>query len=203
MTPLMRLSSFIVFIFLCFNSFAQYDKMRFKPIKEEIKTDFECSIRFEGYDTELLVDKKECDFIKLLGYTQPSILRVAPDLELIRVFASTSIVNKHYFIDLIFDIQSTQAIANYGGIFKDSKIKIHFLNGEFIYLSNLKTDKGKLSKTEDKTIFKAAYLLADYEAKMLKKYLVSDIEVIWSNGLEKYPVENIHLFKHQLTCLDK
>ncbi len=181
---------------------AQYDHMRFKPESEKPDHSQPCKIVFDGYDQKLLVDKKEFAYEKLLGYTHPSIKQLAPDLELIEVFASTSIVDGYHFLDIQVIFHSPQAKANYGGITKNANIKIRFINDEYIYLPALKTDAGTINADRSKTIFKNSYQLQDYEIKMLKKMYVDELEVVWRFGLEKYPIENINLFRRQLSCLD-
>lgn len=184
-------------------SFSQYDHMRFKPSSDNIEAEPNCSISFDGFDEKLLVNKKEFSFEKLFGYTHPSIQQMAPDLELIEVYCSNSIIDGYYFLDIQVIFHSPQAKANYGGIAKNSNIKLRFLNDEYIYVPALKSDNGTLSKDGTKTIFKNSYQLQEYEIKMLKKYYLDELEIIWRFGLEKYPVENINLFKRQLDCLDR
>ncbi len=181
---------------------AQYDEMRFKPVALTDDKEPTCQLVFDGYDEQLLVNKKEFAAEKLLGYTHPSILKMAPDLELIEIFIANSLIDGYHFMDLQVIFHTPQAKTNYGGITKNSNLKIRFLNDEHIYLNALKTDLGSLSKDGTKTIFKSSYQLNEYEIKMLKRHYLDEIEIVWRFGLEKYPIENINLFKQQLACLD-
>ncbi len=195
----------LTFILLCILSVSlsgQYDDMRFKPENKAKEIEPVCKLVFDGYDDQLLVNKKEFAAEKLLGYTQPSILKMAPDLELIEIYVANSLIDGYYFMDLQVIFHTPQAKANYGGITKNSNLKIRFLNDEYIYLNSLKTDLGSLSKDGTKTIFKSSYQLNEYEIKMLKRYYLDELEIVWRFGLEKYPIENINLFKQQLACLE-
>ena len=135
-------------------------------------------------------------------YTHPKLKPILKDDHLMEGLANLYKVENDLFLVLNFRINSLNAKKSYGDLDKQSKIKITFENGEYIYLENIERDKGKVEKREGRTSYHGVYPIPKAQTKQLKKHFIYKMGVMWEEGYEEYDIINIDLIKNQIKCLE-
>jgi hypothetical protein len=106
-----------------------------------------------------------------------------------------------YFLNLQFDLETSDKLfQNYKGISATSVLRITLINGDQLFLSNLLDDPGTQLK-EGRVSFNTFYPLTKQDIKLLKKYEIAYMGVIWKGGYETYSVHELDFVRQQLECL--
>ena len=156
------------------------------------------------FEIKILQGAENLEFGKklLFVHTLPAFKKINADKYLLECYGNVLKVDKQHFLLLEFVINSENARYAYGKLENDSKIKISFLNDDYIYLENIERDKGKISRKNQQTIYKGVYPLDRSKIKQLRKNRIKKMGVIWEEGFQEYNVINFDLISNQLTCLN-
>jgi hypothetical protein len=110
-------------------------------------------------------------------------------------------MDAYIYFTIVFQIGSSHSQSNFGSLETGSLLRLRLLNGKYISLSNLKTDRGRIDPYSGNTIFTGQYALGNKEIDMLTSSPLDKIRILWSTGYEDYDVYKIDFFKDQINCL--
>jgi hypothetical protein len=137
----------------------------------------------------------------IFTHTDPDLRPFLKDRELITCTGSVWKIGPFTYLNIDFHISSSHSQSNFGALASGSLFRLKLLNGEFVSLYNLKTDRGHIDAYTGDTVFSGQYALGKDEIKKLRSSELDKIRVLWGTGYEDYDVYNIDFFFNQLDCL--
>lgn len=201
------MKNFLIFSFICFMSGSIYsqdaaigDRGIFDSQKN-FKYDDHCEIIFDGIDQNLNVHVKENVLEDLFSFTPQQLKNKRLAYPLMSCTGQIVRIEKDLVAKLNFKIRTQNARTSYGLLEGGAYLRIVVSEGTVIYAYNLKKNKGRIDKIGDYTMYRGNYLINEKDLKMLKKYHVDKLGVVWSQGYEEYDLFNVDFFQRQLACL--
>lgn len=137
----------------------------------------------------------------IFTHTDPDLRPFLKDRELITCTGSAWKIGPFTYLNIDFHISSSHSQSNFGALASGSLFRLKLLNGEFVSLYNLKTDRGHIDAYTGDTVFSGQYALGKDEIKKLRASELDKIRVLWGTGYEDYDVYNVDFFFNQLDCL--
>jgi hypothetical protein len=104
---------------------------------------------------------------------------------------------------LTFYIRDASARRVFGGLPKQAKANLRFLNGQVIWLENTKNSDGELQSDQTTVVFKGQYLLEKSTLKQLATNELDQIRIAWGSGFEDYSIQQVHVLMEMAECLLK
>lgn len=105
-------------------------------------------------------------------------------------------------LNLRFILDSPYGNADYGGIDRSTLLLIRLINGETVSLISQEASQGDINKIKGTTTFSTYFLLDTSHEKLLKRYEIDEVRMIWNKGYEDYQVYNVDFLRNQLRCIN-
>ena len=137
----------------------------------------------------------------LFSYTDDDLRQYFKDTELITCRGHLTQVGSYTYLIVEFQIASSHAQPNFGGLAEGSLLRCKLMDGEYVSLYNIKANTGRIDPYSGYTIFVGQYGLSKKQMNDLKKAELDKLRVMWNTGYEDYDVYLMDFFKHQLDCL--
>jgi len=154
-------------------------------------------------DTAQGIDRSKfyTDFEYLFGYTHEKMQSYFKDKEFLSCEGQMASFGVYNFLSLKIMIQSKRAQKSYGAIEKGSGMKITFINGEEVYLYNVRSSSGQIEEFTGNTIYEVSYAVSDKDLKKLSKHELDQIGIIWTTGFEPYDIYDVDFLMRHANCL--
>ena len=137
----------------------------------------------------------------IFTHTDPDLRPFFKNKELITCYGKLSKIGAYVYLEIDFQIASSHSQSNFGSLQNGSLLRLRLLNGEYVSLYNVKSDRGHIDPYSGYTIFNGQYVLGKDEIKMLQSTELDKIRILWSTGYEDYDVYKVDFFIDQLNCL--
>ncbi len=169
-----------------------------KPYKSE---PFHCNVMTDTVDEvtgrrRILLEPR-----LIFTHTDPDLRPYFKSKELITCYGRLSKITAYVYLNIDFQIASSHSQGNFGSLETGSLFRLRLLNGKYVSLYNLKSDRGRIDPYSGNTIFTGQYALGKKEIKMLSSSALDKIRILWSTGYEDYDVYKIDFFIDQINCL--
>ncbi|MGE5355042.1 MAG: hypothetical protein ACM3PT_02305 [Deltaproteobacteria bacterium] len=162
----------------------------------------DCIIDFDDFDKITRIRIIGLKNERLFTFTHEKLSNVFVDRPFMETLGSLSKNNKNeYFVLLTFIIDTKYVKSTYNGISTSNMLRISLINGEPIFLTNILNDQGKIDKNTGALTYTGIFPVSKKNLKMLGKYEMDKIGVMWNGGFEEYNVFNLDLFRRQYKCL--
>lgn len=133
--------------------------------------------------------------------TDPDLRPYFKSKELITCYGKLSKIGAYTYFTIDIQIASSHSQGNFGSLESGSLLRLRLLNGKYVSLYNLKSDRGHIDPYSGNTIFSGQYALGKDEIKLLTSSPLDKIRILWGTGYEDYDVYKIDFFLDQLKCL--
>lgn len=172
-----------------------------KIIKPYRSAPFECHAITDTMDVATGRRKIELKPALLFTHTDPDLRPYFKEKELITCFGKLSKLDAYIYLTIDFQIASSHSLNNFGSLQNGSLLRLRLLNGEYVSLYNLKTDRGRIDPNSGHTIFTGQYALGKAEIKSLESFELDKVRILWTTGYEDYDVYKVDFFIDHLNCL--
>lgn len=172
------------------------------PQSLETIYEHDCKVAFEGIDQVENIRVKEMEFEHLFSFTPSDLKRQFGFKNLLECDGQIRRVEGQLMLKANIRINADKARGSYGLLQNGTLMRIILSDGTTIYLYNIKKNKGKIYAKENYTLYRGYFLIDEKDIKILKKYDVERIGIVWSAGYELYDMYNMDFFKRQLVCID-
>lgn len=169
--------------------------------QEYVAEPFECRIISDTVDSATGRRRIELAPGLLFTHTDPDLRPYFKNKELITCYGQLSKIDAYVYLTIDFQIASSHSQSNFGSLQNGSLLRLQMLNGEYVSLYSLKTDRGRIDPYSGHTIFTGQYALGKDEIKKLREEELDEIRILWSTGYEDYDVYKIDFFVDHLNCL--
>lgn len=200
----MRLIYFAIIFFLAFSQCSTQKSIKIDNSKNYNGLSFsnDCVIEFDDYDkltrTRIIGMKSE----RLFTYTHERLQEVFVDKPFMIAEGSLSRNNNNqYFLMLSFTVDNKYVKTGYNGLSVTNKLRLTLINGELVFLDNVLNESGKIDKSSGYITYKGIFPVSKANSKLLRKFELDKIGVMWNGGFEEYSVFNMELIKKQYACL--
>ena len=139
----------------------------------------------------------------IFTHTDPDLRPYFKNKELITCYGRLSRIDAYVYFTIDFQIASSHSQSNFGGLESGSLLRLRLLNGKYISLSNIKSDRGHIDHYSGNTVFTGQFALGKDEMKMLAGSPLDKIRILWGTGYEDYDVYKIDFFIDQIKCLQE
>lgn len=136
-------------------------------------------------------------------FTPEKLKNYFKEKELMDVYTSVIRKGKEYFFHITIKITSKDAAKNYGHLSKESMMRVQFITGNSINLYCSEDVYGGIETYTGNIVFKAEYIINNENVKMLSKFPIDKVGIMWTSGFETYDIYNVDLIMNHLTCLNK
>ncbi|MBK9981223.1 MAG: hypothetical protein IPP15_02155 [Saprospiraceae bacterium] len=169
-----------------------------QPYKSESAS---CQFLTDTIDTVTGTHRKELEPGLIFTDTDPDLRPYFKSKELITCYGKLSKMGAYTYFTIDFQIASSHSQGNFGSLESGSLLRLRLLNGKYVSLYNLKSDRGHIDPYSGNTIFSGQYALGKDEIKLLSSSPLDKIRILWGTGYEDYDVYKIDFFMDQLNCL--
>lgn len=169
-----------------------------KPV---VPKELECSFTNQTVDEATGRKKTELESGTIFTHTDPDLRPYFKDKDLITCTGRLSRIGPYIYLTVQFEIASSHSQNNFGSLQSGSLLRFKLLDGDFVSLYNLKTDRGRIDPYSGHTIFTGQYALGKDEIKKLEHAELDKMRVLWGTGYEDYEVYHVDFLRHQLDCL--
>jgi hypothetical protein len=139
---------------------------------------------------------------KIFVFTPENIKKYFTDRPFMTGKATLSKTNdKELFLTLFFIIDTKNIKAGYNGIAVNNMVRITMINGEKVFLENILSEPAEIDLKNNKMTYSAVFPVDKSNLKVLKKYEIDKIGILWNGGFEEYDIYNIDFFIRQYECL--
>jgi hypothetical protein len=164
---------------------------------------YTCKISIDTIDLESHRRQVQVAPSLIFTHTDPDLRPYFKDKELITCKGSLVKIGPYVYLTIDFHIGSSHSQNNFGALQKESLLRFKLLNGEYVSLYNIKTDRGHIDPYSGNIVFSGQYALGKADIKKLNSSALDKIRVLWATGYEDYDVYFIEFFKNQLNCLEE
>ena len=163
---------------------------------------FNCIVEFDDFDkltrTRILGLKNE----RLFTFTQEKLYDVFVDRPFMEASGALSRNNNNqYFLMLSFTIDTKYVKSGYNGISTTNMLRLTLINGEQVFLTNTYNDYGKIDKSSGAITYKGIFPVTKKNLKLLRKYELDKMGVMWNGGFEEYDIFNLDILLRHYSCL--
>jgi len=169
-----------------------------KPYKSE---PFHCKVITDTVDEATGRRRILLESGLIFTHTDPDLRPYFKSKELITCYGRLSKIDAYIYLYIDFQIAISHSQGNFGSLETGSLLRLRLLNGKYVSLYNLTSDRGQIDPYSGHTIFTGQYALGKDEIKMLSSSTLDKIRILWSTGYEDYDVYKIDFFIHQINCL--
>jgi hypothetical protein len=169
-----------------------------KPYKSE---PFHCKVIMDTVDAVTGRRHIVLDPALIFTHTDPDLRPYFKSKELITCYGRLSKIDAYVYLNIDFQIASSHSQGNFGTLENGSLLSLKMLNGKYVSLYNVKSDRGRIDAYSGNTIFTGQYELGKKEILMLSESSLDKIRILWSTGYEDYDVYKIDFFIDQINCL--
>jgi len=169
-----------------------------KPYRSE---PFHCITKTDTVDAATGIRRIELEPGLLFTHTDPDLRPFFKNKELITCYGKLSKSDAYVYLTIDFQIASSHSQSNFGSLEKGSLLRLKLLNGEFVSLYNIRSDRGRIDAYSGHTIFTGQYALGKDEIKMLQSNELDKVRILWSTGYEDYDVYKVDFFIDRLNCI--
>lgn len=164
----------------------------------------DCIVDFDDFDkltgTRIIGLKSE----RLFTYTHEKLIDIFVDRPFMEATGALSKNNRdEYFLLLSFTIDTKYVKSGYNGISTSNMLRISLINGELVFLTNILNENGKIDKSTGDITYSGIFPVSKKNLKLLRKFELDKLGVMWNGGFEEYNVFNLDLLKRQVTCLKR
>lgn len=202
----MRIIYFAIIIFLVFTQCSTQKGIDIdnSKIYKGLSYNKDCVIEFDDFDkltkTRIIGMKSE----RLFTFTHERLQDVFVDKPFMIAEGALSRNNKNqYFLILTFTVDNKYVKTGYNGLSVTNKLRLTLINGELVFLDNILNESGKIDKSSGYITYKGIFPVSKASIKLLRKYELDKIGVMWNGGFEEYSVYNLELLKKQFQCMEK
>lgn len=202
----MRIIYFAIIIFLVFTQCSTQKGIDIdnSKIYKGLSYNKDCVIEFDDFDkltkTRIIGMKSE----RLFTFTHERLQDVFVDKPFMIAEGALSRNNKNqYFLILTFTVDNKYVKTGYNGLSVTNKLRLTLINGEVVFLDNILNESGKIDKSSGYITYKGIFPVSKASIKLLRKYELDKIGVMWNGGFEEYSVYNLELLKKQFQCMEK
>lgn len=202
----MRIIYFAIIIFLVFTQCSTKKGIDIdnSKIYKGLSYNKDCVIEFDDFDkltkTRIIGMKSE----RLFTFTHERLQDVFVDKPFMIAEGALSRNNKNqYFLILTFTVDNKYVKTGYNGLSVTNKLRLTLINGELVFLDNILNESGKIDKSSGYITYKGIFPVSKASIKLLRKYELDKIGVMWNGGFEEYSVYNLELLKKQFQCMEK
>ncbi len=202
----MRIIYFAIIIFLVFTQCSTQKGIDIdnSKIYKGLSYNKDCVIEFDDFDkltkTRIIGMKSE----RLFTFTHERLQDVFVDKPFMIAEGALSRNNKNqYFLILTFTVDNKYVKTGYNGLSVTNKLRLTLINGELVFLDNILNESGKIDKSSGYITYKGIFPVSKPSIKLLRKYELDKIGVMWNGGFEEYSVYNLELLKNQFQCMEK
>lgn len=202
----MRIIYFAIIIFLVFTQCSTQKGIDIdnSKIYKGLSYNKDCVIEFDDFDkltkTRIIGMKSE----RLFTFTHERLQDVFVDKPFMIAEGALSRNNKNqYFLILTFTVDNKYVKTGYNGLSVTNKLRMTLINGELVFLDNILNESGKIDKSSGYITYKGIFPVSKPSIKLLRKYELDKIGVMWNGGFEEYSVYNLELLKKQFQCMEK
>lgn len=202
----MRIIYFAIIIFLVFTQCSTKKGIDIdnSKIYKGLSYNKDCVIEFDDFDkltkTRIIGMKSE----RLFTFTHERLQDVFVDKPFMIAEGALSRNNKNqYFLILTFTVDNKYVKTGYNGLSVTNKLRLTLINGELVFLDNILNESGKIDKSSGYITYKGIFPVSKASIKLLRKYELDKIGVMWNGGFEEYSVYNLELLKNQFQCMEK
>ncbi len=160
-----------------------------------------CQFLTDTIDIVTGTHRKELEPGLIFTDTDPDLRPYFKSKELITCYGALSKIGAYTYFTINFQIASSHSQGNFGSLESGSLLRLRLLNGKYVSLYNLKSDRGRIDHYSGNTIFSGQYALGKEEIKLLSSSPLDKIRILWGTGYEDYDVYKIDFFIDQLKCL--
>ena len=136
-------------------------------------------------------------------HTQKDMRPYLKGREFITNYANLTSISGFVYFNVQFVIAGKNAKSMFGRIEPNSLLQIRLINGETIRLYNSIYVAPTVEAITGSHVFEAHYILDKTNLKLLGKYEIDKIRVVWSTGYEDYEIYNVDFIKNHIHCLNK
>lgn len=140
---------------------------------------------------------------RFFSYTAPEMRKYMKGSDYLNCYAGLTKIGNNKLLNMTFVINSKLGQKDYGYIEDDASLLIKLIDGTMITLKASKQDEGIVDGINNTTTFKNSYFIAPKQEKELRKYEVSFVRMVWSNGYEDYEVYELDFMIDMFDCLDE
>lgn len=169
-----------------------------KPYRSE---PFRCITKTDTVDAATGIRRIELEPGLLFTHTDPDLRPFFKNKELITCYGKLSKADAYVYLTIDFQIASSHSQSNFGALEKGSLLRLKLLNGEYVSLYNIRSDRGRIDAYSGHTVFTGQYALGRDEIKMLQSNELDKVRILWSTGYEDYDVYKVDFFIDRLNCL--
>jgi hypothetical protein len=169
-----------------------------RPYEEE---PFQCQIIADTVDAATGRRRIELAPGLLFTHTDPDLRPYFKNKELITCYGQLSKIDAYVYLTIDFQIASSHSQSNFGSLQNGSLLRLQLLDGEYVSLYSLKTDRGRIDPYSGHTVFTGQYALGKDEIKKLREEELDEVRILWSTGYGDYDVYKIDFFIDHLNCL--
>lgn len=162
---------------------------------------YKCLFTLDTTDTVTGRRRIETQPSLIFTYTDPDLRPYFKDKDLITCRGRLSKIGPYIYLTIEFQIASSHSQSNFGSLQNGSLLRFRLLNGEYVTMHNIKSDRGRIDPYSGHTIFSGQYALGKEEIKKLMKSGLDKMRVLWETGYEDYEVYYVDFLSNQLHCL--
>jgi len=171
-----------------------------KPYKSE---PFRCTIVSDTVDEMTGRRRIELAPDLIFTHTDTDLRPYFKNKELITCYGELSKIDAYVYFTIDFQIASSHSQSNFGSLQNGSLLRLSLLNGQYVSLYNIKSDKGRIDPYSGNTVFTGQYALGKNEIDQLLSSELDKFRILWSTGYEDYDIYKVDFFIDQLRCLLK
>lgn len=186
-----------------FAYFSQYDAYLGEDNVNPYENIYNCRVAYNDVDLTTYRKRIQMEFDPLFYYTHPQLSKHYKATSFLTGYGSIVRIGLQTYVAFRISIKSKDAVRNYGQIEMGSKTRIRLINGETIYIKAAMNANGKYHDHSESTVYNVLFELPKNKAKLLERYEIDEIGIMWTSGFESYEVYNLDLFRHQIKCIQK
>lgn len=193
----------IINILGCHSNKPQFTDPKIKYLNKTIKTkQSACVIGFDDFDNvtrlRIIGIKEE----RVFTFTHEQFAQYFVDKPFMDAYGSLARNNlNQYFFNIKFIIDTKYIKSGYNGFSQENMLRVTLVNGENIFLTNIYSSSGKIDKYSGNITYEGIFIIKKSDLKLLSKFEIDKIGVMWNGGFEEYSFFNLDIAKRHLNCL--
>jgi hypothetical protein len=162
-----------------------------------------CEIAFDGVDEFTKSKRIETESKVIFKHTDDVMLKFYEKNDFLTCSVSLSANEKGFkHLNFVFVFNSDNVQNTYGVLEKEKVITLRFLDGEYLFLANSKTDRGFVDPIKKTTIYKAIVPINPSQQKTLASAEIDQIRVLWGTGTDDYDIYDLDFFANLMRCIN-
>jgi tetratricopeptide (TPR) repeat protein len=160
----------------------------------------------------LVVDREDSEFSSksrkdvlpehFFSYTHENMRKFLKGRNFMDVYGQMVSITGSKYLILQFKINASKARNNFGSLPEGALLRIKLINGDTVDLYNVKGNSGVFDKDSGGLIYSGIFLIQSENEKLLTRYEVDKVRVVWSSGFEDYEIYYLDFFINQIECLN-